>query len=161
VLSTLAYATCTGTFAMFFGGGLPDVAIAAAIGMLVGLLAQIAQRSTDQARVFELVGAAVAAFAAGCGSAGWSAVSGALVTVAALLVLLPGLSLTVAMTELATRNLIAGTARLMSAVIVLLELAVGVALGDKLASTLVGVHAAVTIPLPEWTRWLGLVVSSV
>ena len=35
------------------------------------------------------------------------------------------------MTELATRNLIAGTARLMSAVIVLLELVVGVALGER------------------------------
>jgi uncharacterized membrane protein YjjP (DUF1212 family) len=75
VLSTLAYATCTGTFAMFFGGGLPDVAVAGAIGVLVGVLAQVAQRSTDQARVFELVGAAVAAFTAGCASAAWHAVS--------------------------------------------------------------------------------------
>ena len=40
------------------------------------------------------------------------------------------------MTELATRNLISGTARLMSAVIVLMELVVGVALGEQLASAL-------------------------
>ena len=40
--------------------------------------------------------------------------------VAALIVLLPGMTLTTAMIELATRNPIAGTARLMSAVVVLL-----------------------------------------
>ena len=70
------------------------------------------------------------------------------------------MSLTVAMTELATRNLIAGTARLMSAVIVLLELVVGVALGERLASALVEVHQAAPRPLPEWAQWVALGASS-
>jgi uncharacterized membrane protein YjjB (DUF3815 family) len=60
------------------------------------------------------------------------------------------------MTELATRNLIAGTARLMSAVIVLLELVVGVALGEQLAKVLVSVHNVAGAELPEWTRWSAL-----
>jgi uncharacterized membrane protein YjjB (DUF3815 family) len=75
-------------------------------------------------------------------------------------VLLPGMQLTVAMTELATRNLIAGTARLMFAVVVLLELVVGVALGERLAHAIVDVHRATPIALPEWSSWLALVAAS-
>jgi uncharacterized membrane protein YjjP (DUF1212 family) len=160
-LSTLSHGVTAGSLAVFFGGSLADVAIAGLIGLSVGVLAQFAQRSTDQARVFELVGAAFAAFAAGIASAVWYATSPSIVTIAALVILLPGMSLTVAMTELATRNLMSGTARLMSAVIVLLELVVGVALGEKLAGVLVHVHTVVPVPLPEWSRWVALGASAI
>jgi uncharacterized membrane protein YjjP (DUF1212 family) len=160
-LSTLSHGATSGSLAVFFGGSLADVAVAALIGLTLGLLAQYAQRSTDQARVFELVGAAFAAFAAGIASSIWDATTPSIITVAALIILLPGMSLTVAMTELATRNLISGTARLMSAVIVLLELVVGVAIGEHAASALVEVHQALPVPLPEWSRWIALAVAAV
>lgn len=160
-LSTLMHGVTAGALAVFFGGSLEDVAVAAAIGLSLGLLAQYAKRSTDQARVFELVGAAFAAFTAGVVSSVWHAVTPSLVTIAALIVLLPGMSLTVAMTELATRHLIAGTARLVSAVIVLLQLVVGVALGERGAAALVDVHQAVPVPLPAWAPWIALVASSI
>jgi uncharacterized membrane protein YjjP (DUF1212 family) len=160
-ISTLAHGLAAGSLAVFFDGGLADVATAGGIGLTLGLLTQYMQRSTDQARVLELVGAAFAAFAAAVAASVWPAVNPSLVTVASLIVLLPGLSLTVAMTELATRNLISGTARLMSAVIVLLELAVGVALGERLAREIVHVHQAVPPPLPEWASWAALGVASI
>jgi uncharacterized membrane protein YjjP (DUF1212 family) len=160
-LSTLMHGVTAGSLAVFFGGGVPDIVIAAAIGFSLGLLAQYAQRSSDQARVFELVGAAFAALVAGVVSSWWHAVSPSVVTVAALVILLPGMSLTVAMTELATRNLIAGTARLRSAVIVLLELVVGVALGERLARALVTVHPTLPVPLPEYAQWLALGAASI
>lgn len=159
-LSMLVHGVTAGALAVFFGGSLPDVLLAGGIGLTLGLLAQLIARSTDQTRVFELVGAALAAFAAGTASAWSPRISPSLVTLAALVILLPGHSLTVAMTELATRNLIAGTARLMSAVIVLLELVIGVALGDKAASALVHVRTAVPGPLPELANWIALVASS-
>jgi uncharacterized membrane protein YjjP (DUF1212 family) len=159
-VSTLMHGVTAGSLAVFFGGGLEDVGLAAAIGLSLGLLAQYAKRSTDQARVFELVGSAFAAFMAALVSAWWPGINPSVVTVAALIVLLPGMSLTVAMIELATRNLISGTARLMSAVIVLLQLVVGVALGEQLAGALVEVHQAVPVGLPEWAPWAALVASS-
>lgn len=159
-LSTVMHGVTAGALAVFFGGSLADVAGAGAIGLSLGLLAPYAKRSTDQAHVFELLGAAFAAFAAAMLSALWPAITPSVVTVAALIVMLPGMSLTVAMTELATRNLISGTSRLMSAVIVLLELVVGVALGERVAKALVDVHQATPIPLPEWARWLALIASS-
>jgi uncharacterized membrane protein YjjP (DUF1212 family) len=159
-LSTLVHGVTAGAMAVFFGGTLQDVALSGAIGLTLGLLAQLIARSTDQTRVFELLGAAFAAFASGVASAWSPRISPSLVTLAALVILLPGLSLTVAMNELATRNMIAGTARLMSAVIVLLELVVGVALGDKLATTLVHVRTGVPLPLPEYANWIALVAAS-
>lgn len=160
-LSTFVHGVTSAALAVFFGGSLRDVALAGGIGFSLGLLAQLIRRSTDQARVLELVGAAFAAFAAGIVSSVTDTITPSIVTLAALVVLLPGLSLTVAMTELATRNLIAGTARLMSAVIVLLELVVGVALGERLAHAVVQVHQAAPVPLPEWASWLALAASSI
>ena len=52
-----------------------------------------------------------------------------LVNISALIYLIPGVSLTVSMTELATENLVSGTARLMGAIMVLLKLVFGLIMG--------------------------------
>jgi uncharacterized membrane protein YjjP (DUF1212 family) len=159
-LYTISHGVTAAALAVFFGGTLPDVVLAGGIGLTLGLLGQLIARSTDQTRVFELVGSAFAAFTAGVASSYSRAISPSLVTLAALVILLPGMSLTVAMTELATRNLIAGTARLMSALIVLLEMVVGVALGDQIARSLVTVTTGLPGVLPEYANWIALVASS-
>lgn len=156
----ISHGLTAGALVVFFGGGLWDVALAAAIGLSLGVLAQVIRRSTDQTRVFELVGAALASCAAGVASASSLQITPSIVTLAALITLLPGLSLTVAITELATRNLIAGTARLMSAVIVLLELVIGVAVGERIAEALVQVRQAQPDPLPEYANWIAVAASS-
>jgi len=51
-----------------------------------------------------------------------------IVVLASLIVIIPGLSLTIAITELATLNLASGTARLMQSILVFFKLAFGVAL---------------------------------
>ena len=157
-MTTLAHGASSAAFVVFFGGGARDVAVAGALGLMIGALSLVLARSTAQARLFELVGAFVAAFAGGLAAAWIDGVSGPIVTLAALLLLLPGLSLTVAMTELATRNLISGTARLMAAIIVLLELALGVAVGDAAARALVDLPAAgAPVSLPPWAEWVAVV----
>lgn len=159
-VTTIGHAFASAGMAVFFGGTLADATVSAAIGLMIGFLSLVAQRSTDQARVFELLGAAFAALTAGAVSSVWGAVTPQLVTIASLIVLLPGLTLTVAMTELATRNLIAGTARLMSAVIVLLELVVGVALGERVAVMLFDVQQGMGPPLPAWSQWIALIATA-
>jgi uncharacterized membrane protein YjjB (DUF3815 family) len=49
----------------------------------------------------------------------------------------------------------------MSAVIVLLQLVIGVAIGERIAHALVQVHQATPVPLPEYAHWLALAASSV
>lgn len=158
---TLMGGISAASFAVFFGGGIADVIMSGAVGLSIGLLAQYLARSIDQARVLELVAAFFAAFVSGLVSSMWHAVDPAIVTVASLIIMLPGLGLTIAMTELATRNPISGTARLVAAIIVLLELVVGVALGEKLAARFVDIAINAPMALPEWTRWVALVVASI
>ena len=160
-LSTLVHGVVAAGLAVFFGGSGNDVVLSGAIGLVLGLLAQSLQRSTDQARVLELLGAAFVSFTADAFSTTTTHISASIVTLAALVVLLPGLSLTLAITELATRNLIAGTARLMSALIVLFMLVIGVGLGEHVAHTVFKVdHIVWPAPLPEWANWVALAGSS-
>jgi uncharacterized membrane protein YjjP (DUF1212 family) len=160
-VSTAVNALTASALAVFFGGSLADVAVAGAIGVAIGVFAQFASRSVDRARVLELVGALFASLTAGVVSSVWHAVSPSVVTVSSLIVLLPGMSLTVAMTELTTRHIIAGTSRMMFAVIVLLELVVGVAVGDRLAHVLVEVHSVAPQSLPAIAQWIALGASAI
>jgi uncharacterized membrane protein YjjB (DUF3815 family) len=77
-----------------------------------------------------------------------------------VIVLIPGLMLTTAMTELSTRHLASGTARFMGALVLLLGIAFGIALGARTASLLAGSpHSTAVLDLPSWTLYVSLLVS--
>ncbi len=156
----LTFALTPAAVAVFFGGGLRDVGAAGAVGLLIGVLALVTKARAHAERTFELVGAFVAAFGAGAIASVVPGVHPSIVTIAALIALLPGLTLTTAMTELATRNLVSGTARLMAALIVLLELGLGVALGERLAGALFEIAPVAQTPLPPWSVWLAFLASA-
>lgn len=147
-----AWSLASACVAIFLGGQIVDAGAAAVIGLAVGILSALLGRREAQARLFELCAAFVAAFGARAAAATLDAgISAQITLLAGLIVLLPGLTLTTAMTELATRNLVSGTARLTAAVIVFLELAFGVAIGDRLATAWLGAGpATITLPLPGW-----------
>ena len=68
--------------------------------------------------------------------------------------MLPGFSLTIAMTELAARHLVSGTARLAGAFMLFLAITFGVAVGRQLATSALGSAALPPVaPLPDWTLW--------
>jgi uncharacterized membrane protein YjjP (DUF1212 family) len=161
VATAISHAVLGAAVTVFFHGGWRDVIIAGAIGLVLGVLGQTMAHSSTRMRVYELIGAFIGAFAGGAAAALWPGVTSSVVTVAGIIGLLPGLSLTVAMTELATRNLMSGTARLMAAVIVLLELVVGVAIGERAARAVFDTVVSVPTPLPEWSAWLAVVVAGV
>ncbi len=141
--------------ALFFGGGILEVAVGAVIGGLVGALSLAWPRVTTGAPVFELLAAAVASVvAAGAAHlfAGYGLnLSSYVTTLSGVVGLLPGMTLTVAVTELATRHLASGTARATAAATTLLQMAVGIALGAKLADGLFGpVPTLSPDTLPPW-----------
>lgn len=161
-LSTVvAHAAVAGTVGLLLGGGPPEALTAAVIGTIIGLLQHLADRHAAVARVFELASAFVAGFAAtwllpliGPGSP--------LVAMAAgLIVLVPGYTLTTALTEIACQHLSAGAARLSAAAGTFLLLAIGVTGGRALALATGALAAEGGVaPLPWWVEWSALVVSS-
>lgn len=162
VVMVLMYALLSATSARFFGGGWPEVVIGGGIGALVGLIAEVWPRITTGAPVLELLAAGTASFLV-TGAAALmpdTPISPYIATLSAVVGLLPGFSLTVAVTELATRHLASGTARMTAVAMTLLQLAVGVALGEKLGVAAFGsVPAVDPLALPKWTEGLALVLS--
>jgi uncharacterized membrane protein YjjP (DUF1212 family) len=159
LLTIVCFGVASASVARFLGGGWPEVAAGAAIGVQTGLLDRLAARRPAAARVFEWVAALAAALAA----LGWAIVIGPLApmiaALAGLIVLVPGLSLTLAFTELATRNLVSGTARLAGVAMTFLAIGFGLALGARL-QPLIGAAALAhpRAPLPPWSEALALAV---
>lgn len=160
-LTVLSFALASGTAAQFFGGGWREMVAGGVLGLLVGALAVALGGRGDAGRLFEpLAGLSVATLAASAGRFGFP-VSTYVVTLSALIILVPGLTLTVAMTELATKNLVAGSARFAGAMLTFLTIAFGVGLGFKLGSLFAGATSTVVpSPLPGWTEFLSLVVTA-
>lgn len=159
-MGTLAFTIVSGTSARFLGGGWHEIVAGLSIGLVIGLLAILAGRIESLGRVFEPVAALTASLlAAGMAAAGFP-LSVFLATLAGVIVLIPGLMLTTAMTELSTRHLASGTARFMGALVLLLGIAFGIALGTKVATLSMGtVPSAAVVPLPEWTLYVALLVA--
>ena len=75
----------------------------------------------------------------------------------AVILLLPGFTTTIALSELATGNLLSGSGRLAGAFILTLMMGAGMAIGLKLADVILpAASAGATVPLPEWAFWAGV-----
>jgi len=147
-----AYAGTTATAGVFFGGGWREVVAGGAIGVLLGVIAVWAVRRPRAALAYPAIAAFVATAVATLLAPALSPMAPFLASLAGMIVLVPGLTLTVAVNELANRHLVSGTARFTGALIVFLQMGIGVAVGN-----LVVAHAPVapsppaTVPLgPAW-----------
>jgi uncharacterized membrane protein YjjP (DUF1212 family) len=128
------------------------------IGLLVGCLSLVCTRHPNLAASTEAVCALVATVLAYGISSLVHPLAVQMVTLASLIVLLPGLSLTTAINELSTQHLVSGVARMAGAFAVLLKLTFGVVAGTQVAS-LMGWSTVMTetLPLPYWVLWVSLV----
>lgn len=154
LITTLAFALTSGSAARFLGGGLREIAVGTLLGLVIGLLALVAHRYAAATRVFEPVASFAAALLATMISHAWP-IAPFIATLAGLIVLVPGFSLTVAMVELSTRHLASGTARMSAAFMTFLGIIFGVGLGNALAGVLLGPMVSVQ-PLPTWP-WVQVV----
>jgi uncharacterized membrane protein YjjP (DUF1212 family) len=157
----LAYALASGAFAQLFGGGLREITISLMIGGLTGLLALLAGRSDRVEGLFAPLAAFLSAFIAGAIAARALPLASGIVTLAGLVVLLPGLTLTIALEELSTRHLVTGVGRLSAALIAFLGIVFGVAMGSQLAQVSLGPARIVApVALPTWATFAAVAVSA-
>ena len=132
------------------------------IGLQTGVITRLSSRHAAASRVREWIASLLAGATSVLLAAAFGPLAATLAAVAGLIVLVPGLDLTVALTALATRNLVSGTARLAGAATSFLAIGFGLALGAKLAPLAGG--RVLTLPastLPGWTEALALVLSPV
>lgn len=152
-----------GAVAVIFGGGVDEVGVAALLGLLIAWFGLLTGRLNWERGLHEPVAgfsvAMVSLWIAGYGIP----LDHRLTTLAALILLLPGLTLTIALTELALGHLSAGSARLAGASVTLLTLVFGVGLAWRLGPpglSLPGhADAVVAERLPMWCLWISLALA--
>jgi uncharacterized membrane protein YjjP (DUF1212 family) len=147
-----AYALAGSALTPVLGGGWREAGAAALVGLLVGAIALSTSRTARTEPVVAPTAAVAASFCAALLVRLGVDASADVVTLAALVTLLPGMTLTIGMRELATEHLQSGVANAASALVQLLGLAFGVAVGHSVASKWFG---DVSGPAPS-SAWLGL-----
>jgi uncharacterized membrane protein YjjB (DUF3815 family) len=162
VLTTLAFGVASGAGGQFLGGGAREIMVAALLGLGLGLFALLPVGAQRLRTVFEpaaafLISASAIALAHLIGP-----FSVPVATLAGLIILLPGLTLTTAISELATRHLGSGTLRLSGAFISFLSLGFGSALGNRVAVAALGAPPTVApILLPGWVTLIAVLVAAI
>jgi uncharacterized membrane protein YjjP (DUF1212 family) len=153
----LAGAICATGITAIFGGGVFETLIAALLGLAMGALSEATVEGGWERGWLEPLAGFVAALVS-YAAAVYLPMDHRLVTLAALVLLLPGLTLTTALTELAVGYWSAGSARLAGAGVILLTLVLGVAIAWRLGKQWITLDLAEVHPLPRWMSWLAILL---
>ncbi len=156
--SIVAFALTGATAAIVLGGGPPESLVSTGTGLVVGAIARFVGPRPALSSVFEPLATFVAMAVAVLVHHLVMPLDVVAVTLASVIVLLPGLSLTTSIVELATRNLVSGTARLAGAMVVFVGMAVGAALASTVASALPPAADVPPVDVSDAIRWAVLPV---
>jgi len=154
LVNCAGYALFSAGAAVFLGGSWADMAAALPVGFVVGgsIALSVGRRERELLAEFAAaaIGTIIAAFVAHLFQNAGLESSPAIVSLAGLVTLLPGLSLATAMSELSTRNLASGSARLIGAITTLVVVGMGAAIGDRLAVWMnLPQHTAFVVPTSQ------------
>lgn len=158
----LAFGLTSAAGSTFFGGGVQEMWVATACGLLLGLFLQLAGPRKELLGLHEVLGSSVVAAVATLGTHFLGADADVSI-LAGLIVLLPGFSITTAISELAQRNLVSGTARLAWSALLAAMLAFGVLAGQAAVEAVMGpapVHEAIEV-WQQWVPFVGILVAGV
>jgi len=159
----LAYIVVAAASTIFFKGGLIEMLVSMFCGAIVGIIGELTMGNDRASKFFEFLAAFVVSLLSAYIYTFYPHFSLQIVNIASLIVLIPGLTLTISVSELATNNLASGTARLMQAILVFFKLGFGVALGSSLVEffteDLEFLEKAIN-PIPDEFLWLSLIFAA-
>ena len=161
ISDALGAAAIAAAILVVLGAPLPDLAAGAAVGAIVAVVLNICASGARLARVASFAAAVAAAAAATLLHRFAGPIDLFPVTVAGLLPILPGLSLTIAIGEIASGSLVSGASRLIAALTVLLSLGFGVAVGFQVAGAAeLALTLQITSVYPAWAQGAALVAAA-
>ena len=138
-----------------------DIGTAGAIGLLIGALAVAAQSRPRLHESFEALAGLLAGTVAILVSSFVGPLNLNTVIIAAVIVLLPGMTLALSTNELTSRHLVSGTARFAGALMTIVSLTIGIAIAFGVADV-IGIEPQVRAlrPQPEWVVWCALALAA-
>jgi uncharacterized membrane protein YjjP (DUF1212 family) len=139
-MTWVASAALSAAAAVFFRGGLLEVGIGAITGVLVAFVGLLVSRNPSGRFLVDFAGGLMAALLAWGFGQVRPDVSREVIVLSGVISLVPGMTLTTGLAELAQKNLVSGGARLMEAFVAFLSILFGIALAVGL-QTVAGVDA--------------------
>lgn len=160
-LETLCYGLSAASVAGLFRNGWADIAVSGAIGVLIGALHVAGLRRPRLQEAEEAIAAFIATLLAAAFAAFVVPLTTKTVVIAAVIVLMPGMMLANAVSELSSQHLVSGMARFGGALAVLLKLTFGTLAAMQLVKVLGWYpHEAVEHRAHQWVEWVALATSA-
>ncbi|WHZ17889.1 MAG: hypothetical protein OJF55_000038 [Rhodanobacteraceae bacterium] len=157
-----SYGLSAAAVAVLFRTSGEDAIVAGVIGLVIGAIVVAGAGRPRLAVAGDAIAALVATFIATMVSAWLVPLALKLVVLSALIVLVPGMSLTNAVRELTSQHLASGVARFAGAAATILKLTFGTIAAAQLCALAHIVPASHALPpLPSWWQWPALAVAAV
>lgn len=132
-LHVVSFAGVSAMASIFFGGGWREMLAAGASGAICGSLLLFVGTRREYARLYDFLSGFLAALVAALAGMWLGPLNPTVAILGGVIVLIPGLTITISLTELATRNVVSGSARFIGAVMILVLLSFGAAVGGQFA----------------------------
>ncbi|MET1254889.1 threonine/serine ThrE exporter family protein [Aliikangiella maris] len=153
----LSFAVASACIARIFSGGITEMLAASSVGLMVGTWVLVARFQPLVDHLLPSICAFTATLFAIMVHHYLHDIAISVVVISGIIILLPGLSLTIAMAELATQNMVSGTARLAGAATVFIQLAFGSALAVEIGKLLAfDIRGSEVSPVPLWSVWIAV-----
>lgn len=160
--TVVGYGLAASSIAALFHTSWQDAVVAGVIGVLIGGIVVAGYGRPQMSVAGDAIAALVATFIATMVSAWLVPLALKLVVLSALIVLVPGMSLTTAVRELTSQHLASGVARFAGAAATILKLTFGTIAAAQICAVLGMLPAAHSLPsMPPWTQWPALVVAAI
>lgn len=161
-LTFLAFGASSGAFAMLMRTSWNDVLWSTLLGFVAFIFVAWAEKSRRVTEMLEPIVALTSAMLASAITLIDPSINVPMVILSSIIAFIPGLSLTVGLSELAARHLISGTARVMDGVMVMFKLYFGAVLGLAFAQLIWGkVEFVPPTTTPVWTSWIAVTTLSI
>lgn len=156
-LMTLFFGLSTGSAACVFGGNLPEISCSLLIGLGIGIFRGFLAYIPRFGKLFVLISAVWACCVAALFQSYFIDFQRDIATVCGLIILIPGFSFTVSITEMINNHLIAGLTRFTNAFITFAMIAIGIAVGMKCMGQFILPDPEMAISvIPSWSKWIAL-----
>lgn len=146
----VCFGVISGCAGHFLGGAIKEMIASALIGFVVGVLVMFTGKNREFSRLMEFLSGLSAAVISGALAVPFGGYMPTVAAIAGIIILLPGLTLTISMVELATKHVVSGTARLAGAIMVLMVTGFGLVVGQHIVDVLIGPQIVVVSDRLPW-----------
>lgn len=159
----LSWPLIGGSFSALLSPNTQDCIAAVVLSLVLFFLTEITSRNARWSPVITILGPFVCGLLACVLSALGFGINVSFVILSSIIIFIPGLALTISLTEISARHLISGSSRLVDSAMIMVKLLFGAISGIAVADFLLHGHGTGTVfmpLLPAWKTWIALITLS-